>query len=541
MSVLKPLSRRLLLALILLLPFAWLGAWPLIDPDEARNAEVAREMLATGDWIAPHINGLPRLDKPLLPYAATAASLRIFGLTPFAVRFPAALAAALASLFVVYGFRRDLGDDRAVLAAAMMASSPLVIFFSRGGTIDALLLLWFTAGAAAFWRALTDERSIWSSVAWLAMALGILTKGPVALLPLAVAVAYAIIHRVRIAALFPPPGIAAAVAVVTPWIVAIQQRFPDFIDYVISVETVARTTSTELGRSGPIILPVATLAIGTLPWIAILLRTLFEPEKMVAIRSSHFAHYLALWIGMPLILFTIISSRRPQYVLPLVPAVAMLATLSWPSRASRRASGVSAIALGLLLLLAAPFAQMQDQVEWLPLLMLAVGGAVIWIVAGILILRWKIAAAAALLALFPLALIPFLASEGPVLGGAATASQLRARGLENGPLYGLHTYSPSLAFNLRRTYRVITHHGRELGGNYINHHYENLVDAPGSPLRSRGWYDRNLDTCAEPMIVIARADDRSTMTHLREREVPIIFSNERFVVAEPCPGTEREN
>ena len=161
-----------------------LGAYPLLDPDEGRNGEVGREMASTNDYVMPRLDGLPYLDKPIVYFAAEAAVMEVAGPTEFAARFPAWLFTAATALLLAW-FATRVGIN-APAAAIMFLSMPLTIAFARTVIFDSALAFFITAALIAFYL----ERP---SVAWAAMALGVITKGPVALaIPLMVAIPYAV-------------------------------------------------------------------------------------------------------------------------------------------------------------------------------------------------------------------------------------------------------------------------------------------------------------------------------------------------------------
>src|ERR1051326_9094435 len=192
----------LVVAAVLALAFD-LGGYPLFDPDEGRNAEVAREMAATNDYVLPHLDGLPYLDKPVVYFAAAAATMEVLGPTETAARLPAYLFTLATIVIVVWFARRRWGDDTGWLAGLALATMPMVLAYARTTIFDSALAFCTTAAILAFW----DERP---ALAWAAIGLGAITKGPVAILiPLATMIPYAWLTGSRRARdLFPLTGLA---------------------------------------------------------------------------------------------------------------------------------------------------------------------------------------------------------------------------------------------------------------------------------------------------------------------------------------------
>ena len=214
------------LRLALPLLFAWAmalftlfygtGSVALMDPDEGRNGEVAREMVDRGDYLIPYFNQLPYLDKPVLFFAAAAASVKTLGATEFAVRLPSVLF-TLATIAVVFAFARHyFGHASATQAGLILATSPLVLVFSHVVIFDATMMFWVSLSVIA-----------------------VLTKGPVGLvLPLLISIAEALVCRDRLRHLFHPAGIAAFVLVVAPWFFYVVHHHPEFPHYAFVRETV---------------------------------------------------------------------------------------------------------------------------------------------------------------------------------------------------------------------------------------------------------------------------------------------------------------
>jgi len=163
--------------------FATLSLRPLFNPDEGRYAEIAREMLAGGDWVIPHLNGLAYIEKPPLQYWATALSLRVFGQSEFAARFYTALSALGTVLAVWLVAHRLWGSSAAWRASLMLSSMLLFLVMGQLLTLDMGLTLYLTVALAGFLLAQTGRRSSefgWMLLAWIATALGVLSKGLVA-------------------------------------------------------------------------------------------------------------------------------------------------------------------------------------------------------------------------------------------------------------------------------------------------------------------------------------------------------------------------
>ena len=237
-----------------------LGGYRLLDPDEGRNAEVAREMAASNDYLLPHLDGLPYLDKPVVYFAAAALDMEVLGPTETAARLPAYLF-TLATIAIVVAFaRRRWGSDAGWLAGLALATMPLVMAYARATIFDSALAFCTTAAILAFW----DDRPI---LAWVAIGLGALTKGPVAILvPLATAVPHALLTGRPLRKLFPFLGLAAFALVALPWFIAISVRIPEFPHYVFVRETLERVTTTKFHRTAPVWYYLPIVPVAAFPW-----------------------------------------------------------------------------------------------------------------------------------------------------------------------------------------------------------------------------------------------------------------------------------
>ncbi len=379
----------------LIVVLAWgLGAYPLLDPDEGRNGEVGREMMAGGDYALPHLDGLPYLDKPVLFFALDAASQRLFGVTEAAARLPSLLAALATAALAAWFAGRLFGPRARPIAALAALVAPLPLAFARAVIFDSLLAFCLTLALCAFYMAVEAraaaaagrresdaasgrrdtngpaERSEaaagaivarvegrtdtaggtagtpaaplppgghrgylgWTLLAWAAIGLGVLAKGPVALaVPLLAAAPYGFMRRAA-RAVWHPAGVAVLALVVGPWVWLVSRQVPEFLHYALVTETWARVTTTQMNREGPIWLYIPCLIAGTLPWSVLVLagwRRSLRPRGGPGRGWNPALLYLLLWIAVPLVMFSLSHSKRPQYILPLLPAVAILAAKVW--------------------------------------------------------------------------------------------------------------------------------------------------------------------------------------------------------------------
>src|SRR2546430_4063363 len=153
------------LLLVVAMLFVHLGGYPLLDPDEGRNAEVGREMAATNDYVMPRLDGLPYLDKPIVYFAAEAAAMEVLGPTEVAARLPAFLFTIAGAAFLWWFARRVWGSDEAFIAAIVFLATPLAVAFSRTVIFDAALALFITTATAFFYLACEDGARKWPAPA----------------------------------------------------------------------------------------------------------------------------------------------------------------------------------------------------------------------------------------------------------------------------------------------------------------------------------------------------------------------------------------
>jgi 4-amino-4-deoxy-L-arabinose transferase-like glycosyltransferase len=317
--------------------FYGLGQFGLIGADEPRYAQVAREMLQRQDWITPVLGGQPWLEKPPLYYWQAMLAYRVFGVSDWAARLPSALDATLLVLAVYFflrRFRRSFELDGALIAASCAG----VVGYARAASTDMPLAAAFTVGLLGWWAWYESGKKIYLAVFYVFMALGTLAKGPVApFLAVAVIVIYAAAIRELRAILKTlwPPGILIFCAVALPWYFAVQLRHPEFFREFILEHNLGRFSKNLYHHTEPIwyYLPVAALAL--LPWtvfsIAAFARSARagwagrkSTESAPEGPETRFGVFAGCWLVVPVVFFSASQSKLPGYVLPAIPAGALL-------------------------------------------------------------------------------------------------------------------------------------------------------------------------------------------------------------------------
>jgi 4-amino-4-deoxy-L-arabinose transferase-like glycosyltransferase len=325
-----------LIACMLYLP--GLGRPALWEPDEGRYAEIAREMVQSGDFVTPRDDWVRYFEKPPLMYWASAAAIKLLGTNEFAARLPAALF-TIGQVAITYALAEEMfGIAAGAAAAVSLALSPLFFGFGRSLTLDPALAFFIEAALAAFYMAAraapaldNDGARRWLYLAASMTALGTLTKGPVALvISGAIALIYLILER-RVGEIVRIPWPRCAfiyLAIVAPWFVLVSRRNPDFLGFFFVHEHLQRyVNSTEHAQRVYFFIPV-TLA-GMWPWIY------FIPRAIAQLRSSDRAdlaphnrsvlRFLLLWFVLVFVFFSIPHSKLGSYILPGLPPLAILA------------------------------------------------------------------------------------------------------------------------------------------------------------------------------------------------------------------------
>ena len=329
-SALHPGKILLLVIIYALLWFGTLNYRHLIPSDEGRYAEIAREMLVTGDWITPRYNGYKYFEKPPLQAWATAAAFQVFGIGDWQARLWTALTGFLTILLVGFTGARIFNARAGWLAAVVLASSPMWIISGHFNSLDMGLSSFLVAALCSLLLAQTSQNKNncrnWMWACWTFMALATLSKGVIgAAIPAMVFIAYSITAwdwkiwtRLRLFS-----GSILFLVITAPWFVLVAQRNPEFLEFFFIHEHLQRFTQDAHSRTGPIYYFVPLLLIGMLPWF------MQVPGAIAQAWSERRREFsagwlLVCWFAVIFAFFSVSRSKLPGYIIPVFPALALI-------------------------------------------------------------------------------------------------------------------------------------------------------------------------------------------------------------------------
>ena len=336
METTPPPQSRTLLLLLLVLAAVWfsnLDYRKLIRPDEGRYAEIAREMAVTGDWITPRLNGIKYFEKPPLQYWATAAAFRAFGPHEWTARLWPALTGFLGILLIAFTGLRLYGATAGLYAGLVVAGSAGYIVIGHLNTLDMGLTLFMTGTLSGLLLAhrpgASDaEERRWMLVAWASAALAVLSKGLIGIvLPAGVAAIYILIERdfrlLRRAHW--TAGSLLFLAVAAPWFVLVQLANPEFARFFFVHEHFQRFLTTVARRIEPWWYFVPILVVLVTPWLTLLPQALTSAwRKQGSDISFQPSRFLLIWTVFIFVFFSASHSKLASYILPILPALALL-------------------------------------------------------------------------------------------------------------------------------------------------------------------------------------------------------------------------
>ena len=457
----------------------------LIKPDEGRYAEIPREMVASGDWVTPRLNGLKYFEKPPLQYWATATVYTVFGEHQWTARLWPALTGFAGLLLVWFAGLRLFGREAAGYAAMLLGSSLLYVAMGHFNSLDMGVTFFITLGILALLLAQTQtdtsKRRNWMLLAWAGIGLAVLSKGLMGLvLPGAALFIYMVAQRdfSLLRRMHWLPGMAVFFLVTAPWFYLVMKANPEFFERFFIYEHYTRFTTTEHGRSQPWHYFIQILLAGMLPWTLLMLDTLWRTAfaaKAVdgtkpAIKNFNAGRFLLIWAVFIYVFFSLSGSKLPSYLLPMFPALALLMGRHVAEMSARRLFWLVAPMLPLLLL-GLGMAPFTSRLADMPMRVQMYGDYAYWLIAASLLWSLGVAAALVLLhrnrkqvAVLVLALSSLLAVQLGI-SGYNTIAQDRSAYLvadavrpylkKNMPFYSVLTYEQTLPFYLKRTFTLV--------------------------------------------------------------------------------------
>lgn len=330
----KKLFLGIFIFAIFYLYLAHLDAYHLMDPDEGRYNQIPREMILSGDFITPHLNGVEYFEKPIFQYWFTAIMMKIFGFGEFTGRILPALSGigcvALAGFLGTMMYSKKVG----LLASAILATSCLNLVVSSINILDMALTLFMTSCMVFFYAFERTEKKKWLIAFYIAMGFGVLTKGLVAIiLPFGILFWYVIFtKRPRLfLKLFYLPGILAFLIVTVPWFYLVCQANHDFFYFFFIREHFLRFTTKMHDRFQPWWFFMPFVIIGMLPWTGFLV-SLFNKRGVIRQTTSERNRfdiiYLLLWFFIIFIFYSISDSKLVPYIMPCWMPLAILIAAS---------------------------------------------------------------------------------------------------------------------------------------------------------------------------------------------------------------------
>lgn len=311
-----------------------LGVRPLLTPDEFRYGEIPREMIVTGDWVVPHLNGLRYFEKPVLGYWLNAASLLIFGENAFGVRFSSALSIGLAAVLIWLLVKRLKQDDElACFASAIFMTCGLVYGVGTFAALDAMTTLFLTGSMVFFMLAqaipaFNRRKLLYLVLFGVCCGLTFLVKGFLAFVVPGLAIASYMIWEKRWKELLALPWIplVAALAVILPWGIAIHLREPDYWRYFVMEEHVNRFLGLSEGQHyEPFWYFIPVLAAGWLPWLLLVPAALyFCRDKLRGWLRDKLFRFSLCAVVLPFVFFSACGGKLGTYILPCFPFIAIM-------------------------------------------------------------------------------------------------------------------------------------------------------------------------------------------------------------------------
>ena len=328
---------------VILIRLVTLGSYPLMDTTESRYAEIAREMVVTGNWVTPQLEpGQSFWAKPPLSFWLTAICFKIFGINEFAARFSSFIFSFLSGWLLFILADKLYGRNFALFSTVVLATTGLFFVLSGSVMTDAALTFSVTLSLVSFFLTVHERRKdlkrLWGYGFFAGLGMGLLAKGPIACLLVFIPVfGWSFLNKEwkSLACLPWLTGILLTAIIAAPWYLLAESKTPGFLNYFFIGEHFKRFfvkgwSGDLYGKAHP--QPKGMIWIflipATLPWLVVFLSIVFswlkEKKYFKKIISEKTVSYFLLWFLAPLVLFTFSGNILLTYVMPALPAFAFL-------------------------------------------------------------------------------------------------------------------------------------------------------------------------------------------------------------------------
>ena len=311
-----------------ILYFMFLGSHPLFSPDESRYSEVAREMLASHDFIIPHLNGSLFFHKPILFYWLQTLSLSVGGINPWSIRAIPALFGIGGILFTYWSTSLLLGRQTGRLSAIILGTTPLYFGAAHYANMDLEVAVWISFSLLSLLIGILHNKKSWLWFAYVCGGLAFLTKGligiffPVAIMGLWILITHQwnLIKKLQL-----PLGILLLAVIILPWLILASRANPDFLHFFFLVQQLQRFSSNQFNSIQPWWFYIVLMVGGFLPWSYFFFTRLKPFYKQYY--NNKIVIYLTLWVIVVLIFFSIPASKLAGYILPMFTPLAILTAM----------------------------------------------------------------------------------------------------------------------------------------------------------------------------------------------------------------------
>ncbi len=331
------LLRAAAVAVLLFVVLFWrLGAPTFWDPDEAHYAETSREVLRTGDWLAPHYNDQPFFDKPILFHWFQAGAMAAVGANESGARLAPALAGLAIIATTAWLGAALLSVEVGFVAALLLAANPAVFALARYAILDTVFTAFLFGGVAMIAVAALKDRPHLQWPGYVLIALSVLTKGPLSFVLCGLTFGLALLVsadlRRRLLSLHFIIGLLIVLAIAAPWFVYMWLRFRDaFVAGYVLDENVSLFATNRFNTRFDPAFYIRVLAAGLLPWTGLVAGRLIDDARAVRRRDPLDSVEVLLWCWILTIVgfFTASRFKLDHYVFPAAPALSLITARAW--------------------------------------------------------------------------------------------------------------------------------------------------------------------------------------------------------------------